>query len=272
MDIIDTPKRMQMWAADQHANGRIIGLVPTMGALHGGHLTLIDEAARRADVVVVSIFVNPLQFNRRDDFDLYPRDLDDDLRQCRDRQIAAVYAPSQAAMYPNGFETHVEPGTLASTLEGASRPGHFRGVTTVVTKLFNAVRPDVAVFGEKDFQQLAIIRRMVIDLDMGIDIVAAPTVREDDGLALSSRNTRLTADQRTAARVVPRALDAIESGLGAGTRDAGALQRMAADIVAAEPEARLEYVELVDPANLGRRGAVEQPTIAVIGCGSATCA
>jgi pantoate--beta-alanine ligase len=203
MEVLDTPAAMREWSRARHRDGRRVGFVPTMGALHAGHLSLVDIAARHADDVVVSIFVNPLQFDRPSDFDAYPRPIDEDVERCREAGVAAVYAPTARTMYPEGFETHVEPGGLAAVMEGAARPGHFRGVTTVVTKLFGAVRPDVAVFGEKDFQQLAIIRRMTTDLDLGVEIIGAPIVREPDGLAMSSRNVRLDPAQRAAAAASP---------------------------------------------------------------------
>jgi pantoate--beta-alanine ligase len=264
METFDTPAAMRAWSNARHAAGSTIALVPTMGALHDGHLSLMREGARRCDVVVASIFVNPLQFNRPDDFTLYPRTMARDLELCAEVGLAAVYAPTAAAMYPPGFQTHVEPGRLADTLEGAGRPGHFRGVTTVVTKLFNAVRPDVALFGLKDFQQLAIVRRMAADLDMGIDVVGMATVRELGGLAMSSRNGRLTADQRAAAAVVPLALDAIESALADGIDDIAALREIAAATVGSEPLARLEYCELVDPDDLTRVTSTRQPMLATI--------
>ena len=191
MTTVTEPRAMQAWADAERGAGRRIALVPTMGALHAGHLALVAAARRRAQRVVVSIFVNPIQFDRRDDFERYPRTLDDDLRICATAGVDAVYAPSAAAMYAEGFQTAVEVTRLTEPLCGAARPGHFRGVTTVVTKLFHAVRPDVAVFGEKDYQQLAVVRRLAADLDFGIEIVGVPTVREPDGLALSSRNRRL---------------------------------------------------------------------------------
>ena len=223
MQVFTTAAELQAWSDSHRRAGRRVGLVPTMGALHDGHMALVEEARRHADVVVLTIFVNPLQFNRPDDFATYPRPIDDDLDLCRARGVDAVYAPVAATMYPDGFQTHVVPGTLADVLEGAERPGHFRGVTTVVTKLFNAARPHVAVFGQKDFQQLAIIKRMTIDLDMGIDIVGMPTVREADGLAMSSRNRRLTPEQRTAAVCVPRSLAAVVDAFSAGETDPAAL-------------------------------------------------
>src|SRR5439155_6364204 len=210
------PCAMQAWADAERGAGRRIGLVPSMGALHAGHLALVAAARHRAQRVVGSIFVNPIQFDRRDDFQQYPRTLDDDLRVCAEAGVAAIYAPSAAAMYPEGFQTTVEVARLTAPLCGAARPGHFRGVTTVVTKLFHAVRPHVAVFGEKDWQQLAVVRRMADDLDFGIEIVGVPIVREVDGLALSSRNRRLGAAERAAARCVPRALDAAASMAATG--------------------------------------------------------
>lgn len=246
----DTPDSMRRWTCEQHRQGRTVGLVPTMGALHDGHLSLIDVARERTDRVVVSIFVNPMQFNRTDDFDAYPRPLDDDLDRCRERGVNAVYAPTVDVLYPDGFQTTVTPGVLAETMEGAVRPGHFQGVTTVVTKLFGAVQPDVAVFGEKDFQQLLVIRRMVRDLDLGVDIVAGSIVREPDGLALSSRNRRLSASDRAAAQCVPRALDTAIDAFGDGQRSPRTLEAIAAAVVDAEPAAQVEYVTVFDPATL----------------------
>ena len=221
-----------------------------MGALHAGHLELVREAGGRADDVVVTIFVNPLQFDQSADFDSYPRPIDDDVRHCEGAGVQAVYAPTAAVMYPDGFQTHVEPGDLADRLEGPMRPGHFRGVATVVMKLFGAVEPDVALFGRKDFQQLAIIDRMVADLDLGIEIVGVPIVREHDGLALSSRNVRLTPDDRRAAVVLSRSLRAGRSAYERGDTDPGSLVGLVRRSIEAEPRARLEYVELVDAATL----------------------
>lgn len=250
VEVFDTPAAMRRWADEQRSAGRRIGFVPTMGALHGGHLALVDEARRHADAVVLSIFVNPLQFDRPDDFSGYPRPIDDDLDLCRRHGVDAVYAPTAAVMYPSGFQTHVEPGALGEILEGAQRPGHFRGVTTVVSKLFNATRPHVAVFGQKDYQQLAIVRRMVADLDLGIDIVGLPTVREADGLALSSRNRRLTPAQRSAAVCVPAALDAVQAAACTGSVTAAQLRAIGRAAIDAEPVARFEHLEFVDPDTL----------------------
>ena len=250
MDTLATPGAMQAWADAERAAGRRIALVPTMGALHGGHLALVAEARRRADRVVVSIFVNPIQFDRREDFERYPRTLDADLASCAEAGVDAVYAPAAGAMYPEGFRTAVEVGGLTEPLCGRGRPGHFRGVTTVVTKLFHAVRPHCAVFGEKDWQQLAVVRRLAADLDFGVEVVGVPTVREPDGVALSSRNRRLAGADRAAARCVPRALDAAAAAVAAGERRATTIVARAAAAIAAEPRARIEYAELRDPESL----------------------
>jgi pantoate--beta-alanine ligase len=248
VDVITTPAAMRAWSDAQRIAGRRIGFVPTMGALHAGHLALVDEARRHADAVVVSIFVNPLQFNVAADFERYPRPIDADLEQCAAVGVDAVYAPTAAAMYPRGFDTHVEPGVLAEPFEGAHRPGHFRGVTTVVAKLFTAVQPHVAVFGRKDAQQLAIIERMTTDLDLGISIVGLPTVREADGLAMSSRNTRLQPADRAAAVCIAAGLRAAAQAVERGERDPRAVVAVARQAIDVEPRARLEYLDLVDPA------------------------
>lgn len=264
MQVFTDPGDLSAWSDITRVQGLRVGLVPTMGALHDGHLALVDEARRHADVVIVSIFVNPLQFNRPDDFTNYPRPIDDDLARCAAHGVDAVYAPVARTMYPDGFQTHVVPGPLADVLEGAERPGHFRGVTTVVAKLFNAARPHVAVFGQKDFQQLAIIRRMTADLDMAIEIIGLPTVRDADGVALSSRNRRLTPAQRVAAVCVPRSLQAVRDALRAGERARSALLAAGSAVVAAEPLARLEHLELVHRDTLERSDPVGDHTVAVV--------
>ncbi|CCN33075.1 pantothenate synthetase [Vibrio nigripulchritudo SO65] len=201
--------------------GRRIAFVPTMGNLHEGHLTLARKAREHADVVVVSIFVNPMQFERTDDLNNYPRTLEDDLAKLNGEAVEFVFTPTPEMMYPEGLDkqTYVEVPGLSLMLEGASRPGHFKGVSTIVTKLFNIVQPDVACFGEKDFQQLAIIRQMVVDLAMDIEIIGVPTVREMDGLAMSSRNTLLTIDERQRAPVVARTMRWISSQIRGGRDD-----------------------------------------------------
>jgi len=261
METLTTPQAMQAWTDAERRAGRRVALVPTMGALHDGHLTLVRAARRHGDRVVVSIFVNPMQFNRRDDFDRYPRPIDDDLARCAEAGVDAVYAPNAAAMYPEGFQSAVDVAKLTEPLCGASRPGHFRGVTTVVTKLFHAVRPDAAVFGEKDFQQLAVIRRMTADLDFGIEIVGVPTIREADGLAMSSRNRLLSPAEREAARCVPKALEASTALVARGETRATAVVDAATAVIAAESKARLEYAEARDPETLEVVEAVTGPTL-----------
>jgi pantoate--beta-alanine ligase len=241
-----------------------VAVVPTMGALHSGHTALIEAAGRRADVVIVTIFVNPLQFNQRADFDLYPRPLEGDLEVCRSLGVDAVYAPTAAVMYPSQFDTRVVPGALAERLEGPMRPGHFEGVTTVVIKLFNATEPDLAVFGRKDYQQLAIVRRMVADLDLSIEIVGVATVREPDGLARSSRNARLTPGDRAAAAAIPAALQSAVDLHAAGERDAAALIGVARRVLASEPRARPEYVEIVDAETLEPVSEIDRAAVIVV--------
>lgn len=261
MLVLDQPADIRRWSISRRGAGGRVAFVPTMGALHDGHLRLIDVARTHGDAIAVSIFVNPLQFNRRDDYDAYPRPTDDDLQRCVDARVDAVYAPTVGAMYPSQFQTHVEPGALAEPLEGSGRPGHFRGVATVVAKLFNAVRPDVAVFGEKDFQQLAIIRRMVIDLDMGIDIVGMPTVREADGLAMSSRNTNLGPQARQDALAISRYLQAVRGRFAAGERSASALL---ADPAQALAPGRVDYASLVDADDLQPVETVTRPALVAV--------
>src|SRR5215470_6757283 len=205
---IRTSAAMRAWADRARAEGRRIGLVPTMGYLHAGHLSLVAEARRLADRYVVSIFVNPIQFNAAEDLERYPRDLAGDREQLGRAAVDVLFMPSADEMYPPGFQTEVTVSKVTAELCGRTREGHFRGVTTVVAKLFNAVKPHVAIFGEKDFQQLTTIRRMVADLDFGIEIVGMPILREVDGLAMSSRNANLSLDERTAARSLSRALAA----------------------------------------------------------------
>ena len=210
---------MRAWSRAERARGRRIGFVPTMGALHEGHLRLVDRARQRADRVVLSVFVNPLQFGPTEDFATYPRDLARDRGLAEARGVDLLFIPDGKAMYPGDPVARVVPGAMAESLEGAARPGHFAGVLTVVAKLFHLVEPDVAVFGRKDFQQAMLVRRMVQDLDFPVEIEIAPTVRELDGLALSSRNAYLNLDERRAALALSRALRAVEQGWRGGQAD-----------------------------------------------------
>ncbi len=245
-----SPGEMRAWSRARHHEGRTIGFVPTMGALHDGHLRLIADAADRCDDVVVSIFVNPLQFNVDADFDAYPRPIDQDVAACEAAGVAAVYAPTAAAMYPPGFQTRVVPGALADLMEGPGRPGHFEGVVTVVNKLFGAISPDVAIFGQKDYQQLRIVTQMAIDFDLSTEIVGHPIVRDPDGLAQSSRNVRLSPEQRSAAVVVPRSLDAAVEAAGSDAATPIDVLAAARAIVDSEPTARLEYATIFDAVDL----------------------
>jgi len=241
--------------------GNSIGLVPTMGALHRGHAKLLEAARRENDFVVASIFVNPIQFDRSEDLDNYPRTMEDDLRVCGSEGVDLVFAPSTADLYPRELLTFVESPTLAAHLCGAHRPGHFRGVATVVLKLFNIVQPDRAYFGEKDAQQLAIIRRMVLDLNVPLMVVPVATVREEDGLAISSRNKHLTAAQREIAPVLSRALRNALDSIDRGERRAAALWEAALGTFAQYREARLEYFEITDPDTLQPVERVEGPVL-----------
>jgi len=248
--VVSSVAEMQAQAEHERAAGHRIALVPTMGALHAGHLSLVEIARRHADRVWISIFVNPTQFNDAQDFERYPQDISRDLDLCLEAGVDLVFNPSADDLYPPGGETWVEVAGLTAPLCGAERPGHFRGVTTVVSKLFLAARPHVAVFGEKDFQQLAVIRRMERDLGFGIEIVGAPTVREHDGLALSSRNVRLGRLARKQATALVRALDAAEQIVGEGERAHVAVLNRVMEVLGEATQARVEYAELRDPDSL----------------------
>ena len=245
MQQLSSPKEMRDWSRAERARGRRIGFVPTMGFLHQGHLQLVDRAKQRADRVVMSIFVNPLQFSPAEDLAQYPRDLERDRTLAAERGVGCLFVPDTAAMYPTEPLVRISPGPMADTLEGAARPGHFAGVLTVVAKLFHIVEPDIAVFGRKDFQQAMLVRRMVADLDFGLEIDVAPTVRELDGLALSSRNTYLKGDDRRAALALSRTLRAVEQAWRSGEADAKALQRRGMQTLMA-PGVTPGYLELVD--------------------------
>jgi len=250
MRIVREVEELQRLSDAERAAGRRVALVPTMGALHAGHLALVAEARRRADLVVVSIFVNPTQFGPGEDFAAYPRPFEADAARCREAGADVVFAPSVEALYPHGAETIVEVERLARPLCGASRPGHFRGVATVVTKLLAAARPHVAVFGEKDYQQLAVIRRLARDLLLGVEIVGVPILREADGLARSSRNVFLGAEARAQATVLRRALLAAEGAVAAGERRSAALLALVRAELEKAPLAELDYAELRDPESL----------------------
>ena len=245
--MLDASRR---WRGD----GRSIGLVPTMGALHAGHLGLVELARKENDVTVVSVFVNPLQFGPGEDFTRYPRDEARDLAMLEEAGVHAVYVPSADAMYPPGATTRVDTGAVAGPLEGAARPGHFTGVATVVTKLFAAVQPDRAYFGQKDAQQVAVVRRLATDLDLGVEIRVGATVREADGLAISSRNVYLGDAERKAAASLSRGLRAAAAAYARGERAPERLREAIVGEIAAEPLVRLEYAEVVDPETFAGPG------------------
>ena len=258
LTVLREPGAIAAWAEAARREGRRVGLVPTMGFLHAGHLSLMEAARTRADCTVVSIFVNPTQFGPTEDLGRYPRDLEGDLAKCATLGVDAVFAPAPAGMYPAGHQTFVEVTGLSEGLCGARRPGHFRGVATVVTQLFALIRPAVAVFGEKDWQQLQICRRLALDLHLGVEVVGMPIVREPDGLALSSRNAYLSPPERQRALALSRGLQSARAAWASGVREAKPLcAAVRAELRAAD--VREDYVELVDPATLVPLPAAERP-------------
>jgi pantoate--beta-alanine ligase len=246
MELIYTLEWMQQVARQGRAEGSLIGLVPTMGALHEGHLSLIRAAQQQCRPVVVSLFVNPKQFGPHEDLEKYPRQMDADRALLERLEVSYLFAPTAAEMYPDGFRTYVNIEGLGDWLEGRSRPGHFRGVSTVVLKLFEIVQPHFAYFGRKDAQQARVIRQMVRDLNLDTEVVVCPIVREADGLAISSRNAYLKGEERRAATVLYRALDAARQEISQGERDAVRLVALLRNVIAAEPLASADYVEIVD--------------------------
>ena len=264
MEVIERPDEMQRRALRWWREGKVIGFVPTMGYFHEGHLALMRRARQECDVVVVSIYVNPLQFGPREDFQRYPRDLPRDLRLAESVGVDIAFVPKDEDMYPEGFQTFVEVTELTRGLEGFYRPGHFRGVTTVVAKLFNIVLPHKAYFGEKDFQQLRVIQRMVRDLNMPVEIVTCPTVREEDGLAMSSRNTYLNAEERKAASALFRALQRADQLFRDGERRVAILKAVVWDVLSEEPLVHPQYVEIVDAETLQPIFVIERPAVILL--------
>jgi pantoate--beta-alanine ligase len=255
MEAVTTRKDAHARVASWKAAGLRVGFVPTMGALHDGHIALVREAVRATDRVVVSIFVNPLQFGPKEDFQRYPRPIERDRKLLESAGAHLLYLPSPAEMYPKGFETTLVQKSLPNHLCGLDRPGHFEGVLTVVLKLFHQVAPDVAFFGQKDFQQTVVLRRMVedLDLDLSLEIRVCPTVREDDGLAMSSRNAYLSPEERKAAPVLKQALDRVAARFAAGERSARALVSDARALLAPIPGLSVQYFEIADPRTLESR-------------------
>lgn len=268
MQVATTIPSARQAVEQARAEGRRISLVPTMGALHRGHVALMDEARRLADFTVVSIFVNPAQFGPGEDYDRYPRMLEDDLRECEAAGVDLVFKPSAQEMYPRGVPsaTFVEVPGLSHVLEGEIRPTHFRGVATVVLALFEIIRPDVAIFGQKDFQQQALLRRMVEDLHVPVEIVTHPTVRDPDGLALSSRNAYLDPDQRRGSLALSRALEDARTAVAGGETDADRVRQILRSPIESEKEAILDYAEVVDADSLAPVERIEpgRPAIALL--------
>ncbi len=264
MEIIESVAEMQQVAEDHRLRGKSIGLVPTMGALHEGHLSLIRRCRAENDLAIMSLFVNPAQFNRRDDLERYPRDLEGDSRMARAAGVDIIFAPTVAGMYPEGYTTYVSMERLTERWEGTARPGHFRGVATVCTKLFTICRPHRAYFGQKDYQQSLVIRRLVADLNLGLEIVLLPTVRESDGLALSSRNVLLGPEERRQARVLSQALFHAQEAVRSGERDAGLLAATIESHIRSAPLAVVGYVGVCDPETLEPLREITGKAVAVV--------
>lgn len=250
MQELSSIPRLRAWRAAQRAAGRRVGFVPTMGHLHEGHLALVDEARRLSDAVVMSVFVNPLQFGPAEDLDRYPRDLPRDRALAEARGVDLLFVPSVEAMYPPGMELRIHAGDTAERWEGTARPGHFTGVLTVVAKLLHLTQPDVVCFGQKDIQQVTLVRRMLLDLDWPVELTVVPTVRDPDGLALSSRNAYLTPAERQDALALSRGLRAAEAAWRSGERSAAALETLVRASVDAAPGVRAEYIAVVEPERL----------------------
>ena len=246
MEIINRRQRMFSIARKLRREAKTVGFVPTMGALHEGHLTLVREARQMCDIVIVSIFVNPTQFNDKGDLDRYPRDLTADAALLAEYEVDYIFAPEQHEIYPEGFSTFVNVEGLTDALEGSSRPGHFRGVATIITILFNTIRPDLAFFGQKDAQQVAVIKRLSSDLGFETEIIVVPTVREASGLAMSSRNELLSPEQRQKAAIIIDALREAKIAFKKGERNASSLAQIVTSRIGTEPLARLDYVAVVD--------------------------
>jgi pantoate--beta-alanine ligase len=258
MKILETIAALK---AERGRLGGSVGFVPTMGYLHDGHLELVRRARAENITVIASIFVNPSQFGAQEDFTSYPRDTERDLAMLEEENVRLVFMPTVEEMYPQGFSTWVDVEKVTERLEGESRPGHFRGVTTVVAKLFNIVQPDRAYFGQKDAQQLAVICKMVSDLELNLDIVAVPTVREPDGLAMSSRNINLTAEERKAALVLWKALCLARGHWEQGQRDVASLRQEMASLIEHEPFASIDYISIADPETLEEIDVIDRPAL-----------
>ncbi|MGH7589119.1 MAG: pantoate--beta-alanine ligase [Gemmatimonadota bacterium] len=259
-----TVEKCRAAVARERKAGRRIGFVPTMGALHEGHLSLVDHARERSDWVILSVFVNPLQFGPQEDFERYPRDPDRDARLAAGRGADLVFEPSLEEMLPRPLATRVTMEGLTDAFEGQARPGHFDGVLTIMTKLFHVVQPDVTVFGQKDAQQAAAVKRLVLDLDFPVEIVVAPIVRDRDGVALSSRNAYLSEEERRSARSLSRSLDAARSVVDGGERDAARVERAMRDLLDGTAGVEVEYAAVVDPEEFTRIERIEGRSLAAV--------
>jgi pantoate--beta-alanine ligase len=264
MDLITSLAEMKAFSRRARSEGKKLALVPTMGALHEGHLSLVACAKEECDAVVVSAFVNPPQFSLEEDLARYPRDLAGDIATLSPLRVDVLFSPSAADMYPQGFETFVEPGSVAVPLEGACRQGHFRGVATVVLKLFNVVAPDVAYFGQKDFQQTLVVQRLIEDLNLGVRLIVCPIAREPDGLASSSRNAYLGPSERQAALVLHRSLRRAERLFGVGETKAATILEEMRKVLDTEPRAKVDYVVLVEPTRLQPIALVTPGSVALV--------
>ena len=260
MKVFRTIKEQQNYSLNYKCGNTRVGLVPTMGFLHEGHLSLIDKAKEHANKVIVSIFVNPTQFGEGEDYEDYPRDEKKDLKLLKEKNVDCVFIPEPEEIYPEGFKTFCEVGKLSKEYCGKSRPTHFRGVVTVVLKLFNIVQPDVAVFGEKDYQQYIIIKTMTDDLNLPIEIIPSPIIREKDGLAVSSRNVYLEEEERKEARIIYESLIMAKEMVDKGEKDVGFLKKEMTELIKSRKHTRIDYIEFVDSENLEKVEKIETPT------------
>ncbi len=261
MDVIQETAVIQQRCLALRAAGKTISFVPTMGYLHEGHLSMLRAGRKQSDVLVLSIFVNPTQFGPNEDLDNYPQDMENDLALAESVGVDLVWTPSPEQVYPLGYASYVEVEGLTDTLCGASRPGHFRGVTTVVCKLLNVVQPNVALFGQKDFQQLAVIRRMVADLNMPVEINGLPIVREDDGLAMSSRNVYLSADQRQQALILSRSIKHAQALVRASERDSARVLTALQQMIEEQPETRIDYLQICHQFTLEDQATIDKNSV-----------
>lgn len=264
MEVVKEIFHMKEISKNWKKEGLKIAFVPTMGFLHFAHLSLVKKAKQLSDKTVVSIFVNPLQFGPKEDYEEYPRDIERDLKLLRDEEVDVVFVPQVEEMYPSDFQTYVEVTKLTKGLCGAFRPGHFKGVTTVVLKLFNIVNPDIAIFGEKDFQQLQVIKQMVKDLNLDIEIIGHPTVREEDGLAMSSRNIYLSSEERKSALSLYKALLLAKELINKGEKDVKKIREKMEEFIYSFPFTKVQYIEFVDPVNLEPVKEVNKPVLCAL--------